>query len=156
MGSVNSEVEAAFDRLLATVPAETHAVLRSAKYMLGKSKLIAENAERHGVDVTLPEWEGLYDCDYFELQFTVLGHTFTINESSYSEWEVTNKCCHNRTMRLKGPTFAAVFDLVLKVIRGEYVFGSDGDDRVTVVGPYLWGSLMGAMPDDGAEGSGEQ
>lgn len=152
---MNSEVEAAFERLLATVPPETHAVLRSAKYRLGIAKLVAENAERHGVDVVLPEWGGLYDCDYFELQFAVLGNTFTIKESQHSGgltvWAATKECANGDTMWLNGTTFTALFVMILQVIRGEYVFDDDGNGMVAVAEPYAWWLPL----DSGVEGSGE-
>ena len=51
---MNSEVEAAFERLSATVPAETHAMLRTCSAALGVYQLVAESAERHDVEVSLP------------------------------------------------------------------------------------------------------
>lgn len=119
--TVNSEVEAAFDRLLATVPAETHAVLKTCSATLGVYQLVTEGAERHGVKVALPAATGVNGCDGAGLQFTLLGFTHTIDADHFlsggDTWKVEWRCPHDRNVSYDGVTFEAMFDGIIDTMQ---------------------------------------
>lgn len=106
---MNLEVEAAFERLLATVPVETHAVLKTCRVALGVFQLAAESAARRGVEVALPTTAGMDDSDRAGLQFTLLGFTHTIDAdhvlSGGDTWKMDWRCPHGRNVAYEGITF---------------------------------------------------
>ncbi len=111
---MNSEVEAAFERLSATVPAETHAMLRTCSAALGVYQLVAESAERHDVEVSLPTAARLDGGGCHLLQFTLLGLTHTIDVDHFlsgsDTWKMDWRCPHGRNVAYEGVTFDAAFD----------------------------------------------
>lgn len=115
MGSMNFEVEAAFERLLATAPVETHAVLKAAKYELGMAQWIAETADRHGAGVDLVDWGGWPDCDIATSRFMVNGHAIETREyfatGAPYRWEATIRT--DITCHLYADTFDGLFDLIM-------------------------------------------
>lgn len=118
---MSTEVAEAFERLLAMVPAETHAVLGTCSAALGVYQLVAESAERHGVEVGLPAATGINDCDGAGLQFTLLGFTHTVDAdhllSGGDTWKVEWRCPHGRNVTCEGVTFDAAFDGVIETMR---------------------------------------
>lgn len=118
---MNSEVEAAFERLLATVPAKTHAVLRTCSTALGVYQLVAESAERHDVEVSMPADARLDGTDGSLLQFTLFGLTHTIDVdhplSGGDTWKIAWRCPHGRNVTCEGVTFDAAFDGVIETMQ---------------------------------------
>ncbi len=118
---MNLEVEAAFERLLATVPVETHAVLKTCRVALGVFQLAAESAARRGVEVALPTTAGMDDSDRAGLQFTLLGFTHTIDAdhvlSGGDTWKMDWRCPHGRNVAYEGITFEATFDGIIDTMR---------------------------------------
>lgn len=118
---MNSEVEAAFERLLATVPAETHAVLKTCSTALGVYQLVTESAERHGVEVPLPAAKRLNYGGSHLLQFTLLGRTHIINAGHFRSggdtWTIDWRCPHGRNVTYEGVTFEAAFDGIIDTMQ---------------------------------------
>jgi hypothetical protein len=118
---VSSEVEAAFERLLATVPVETHAVLGTCSALLGVYQLVAESAKRHDIEVSLPTTARLDGGGCPLLQFTLFGLTHTIDVdhplSGGDTWKMAWRCPHGRNVACEGVTFEVTFDGIIDTMQ---------------------------------------